>query len=95
MKASAVTIAALALAACQTTPPEPIVRTVEVHIPVAVPCDTSDLGPRPAYPDTEERLESTDNIFAGVAILKAGRALRIRRELELEAALAACAGPVE
>ena len=86
----------LSLAACQTPAArEPVVRDVEVRIPVPTPCDTSGVPASPDYPDTNERLSGIDNIFAGVAILKAGRELRIKRIAELEAALGACSAPIE
>lgn len=45
------------------------------------------------YYDTDEALAATDSIFSGVQLLKAGRALRIAREAELNAVLRACSDP--
>ncbi|OGT54672.1 MAG: hypothetical protein A3E01_09990 [Gammaproteobacteria bacterium RIFCSPHIGHO2_12_FULL_63_22] len=83
----------LVLAACATDrpAPEPIVRTVEVKVPVQVPC-RPELGEEPAYPDTDEALAMAPDIFVGVQLLKSGRGLRIQRDREKTAALAGCAG---
>lgn len=40
---------AAALSACATTDPEPIIRIVEVKVPVAVSCVPDNLPPRPTY----------------------------------------------
>lgn len=85
-------LVALFLTACgTTTPPEPVIRTITVNVPVPVKC-APNIGPGPDYPDTDEALASVPDIFQGVAILKAGRILRIPRERELLAALKGCAG---
>lgn len=84
-------IAALALASCRTAPtPEPIVRTVEVRVPVAVACVPT-LSAKPTYPDTDAALKAAPDIFEAVRLLLAGRELRRPRESELEAALLGCA----
>lgn len=84
----------LALSACATgprTPPEPIVRTVEVKVPVVAPCPAlATLGAAPAYPDTEAALTAAPNLFERVKLLLAGRVLRVQRELALTAAVGAC-----
>ncbi len=87
----------LLLTACATTPPEPVVRTVEVRIPFDDPaCAREALARMNAeqvvYPDTDEALRNAPNVFAGVQLLSAGRLLRIAREAAWRAAVEACAG---
>jgi len=80
---------------CATTP-EPTIRTVEVKVPVPVPCKV-DVGPEPAYPDTDEALRRRDgetptaHVVRTTPLLVAGRMLRIARDIEKSAALEACA----
>lgn len=88
--------AAFALAGCgahiQQPPPEPIVRTVEVRVPVPVRCQAlEELGPEPAYPDTPEAIHQADNLFTRVSLLLQGRALRIARQAQYAAAVRSCA----
>jgi hypothetical protein len=83
-------IIACGLSACATpAPPEPIVRTVEVKVPIPIRC-TPSLSPAPAYPDSDTAIASTLDIFQLGQMYRAGRALRIAREAELEAALRGC-----
>lgn len=93
MKRTCALLALVALSACTTTPtPEPVIRTVEVQVPVPQPCDAaSRLGPPPAYPDSDEALRSAADIFMQTQLLLAGRALRIARNDGLEAAVRTCA----
>lgn len=73
-------------------PPEPVIRTVEVKVPVAVPCKALDqLGPsEPAYPDTDNALTSAANIFERVKLLLQGRAQRSARLEQYHAAKGSC-----
>lgn len=72
--------------------PEPQIRTVEVQVPVSVPCQASQrLGNPPTYPDTDEALRTAQTLFAQVQLLLAGRVLRIARNDALEAAVQTCA----
>lgn len=88
---------ALALAGCSTAhlpPPEPIIRTVEVQVPVDNPeCPRkalAELG-NPAYPDTDDALRMAADLFERVKLLLAGRELREAREAVVIGALAECA----
>jgi len=90
--------AAFALAGCATTqapPPEPIVRMVEVKVPVDDPAcpraAVAELGTAPAYPDTDGALRMAADLFERVKLLLAGRELREAREAALIGALAECA----
>ena len=85
-------LALTALAACAGGAlPEPVVRTVEVQVPVPQPCDAADrLGPPPVYPDGDEALRVAPDLFEQVRLLVAGRLLRIARGEALEEALRAC-----
>ena len=87
---SALVAVLVAMGGCATTQtPEPIVRTVEVRVPVAVPC-AADPGPAPAYPDTPSALRGAVDLFERTKLLLAGRELRIAREAKLTAALRGC-----
>lgn len=88
MKA-AIIACALFLGACASTPPEPVVKTQRVDVPVVVSCKP-DIGSEPAYPDTPQTITTAPDIFVRVQLLLAGRLARIQREAELTAALAAC-----
>lgn len=85
------------LAACQTAQaPEPVIRTVEVRVPVDDPrCAREALArlrqESPAYPDTDEALRGVATAFEGTQLLVAGRLLRIAREAALVGAIEACA----
>lgn len=84
----------LGVTGCATAPPpEPIVKTViqTVSVPTPVKCRPA-IGPDPAYPDADKALAGVTDVFDGVRLLMAGRALRIAREGELKAALQGCAG---
>lgn len=88
----------MVLAACSTTgraPPEPIIRTVEIKVPVDDPAcaraAVESLGAAPAYPDTPEAIQAAPNLFERVKLLLAGRAMRKAREEALADALKACA----
>ncbi len=81
---------ALVLSACASAPPrEPVVRTVTVSVPIAIPC-RPDLDAAPAYPDTAKALKEAADLFERVKILLAGRELRIARVAAVEGALKAC-----
>ena len=82
---------AAALAACASTPSVvPPVTVQPVSVPVPVRC-VPDLGPEPDYPDTDAALAGAPDLFSQVRLLVAGRALRIARDAQKTAALAACA----
>lgn len=68
----------LALTACST-------KTVEVRIPVPVPCITETIQ-EPTYPIVTEEA----GIFERVKVLLAERELRRGYEIKLRAALSAC-----
>jgi hypothetical protein len=93
LRSAPAAMAALALlAGCASAPPAPAplqVRTVEAPIPVRC---RPDLGPEPDYPDTDQALRAAPDLFARVRLLLAGRLLRIARDQQKSAALAACAG---
>lgn len=91
-----VLIAAVSLlAACSTTPktrPEPVVRTVEVQVPVPVSCPVTEPA-EVAYPDSRTAIRSAPNIAERARLYAAGRPLREATEAELRAALRACLTP--
>jgi hypothetical protein len=82
-------LAALVLLAACASPRERAVSTVEVRVPVAIPCDPK-AGPAPAYPDTDQALKEAPGLFERVRLLLAGRELRRAREAELEAGIRGC-----
>jgi hypothetical protein len=88
-----VTIAAGAalITGCGTTAPrEPIVRTIEVLVPVTVPCVPDTLAAAPTYSDTDEALRAAEDAAARFVLLVTGRDERTARLGELEAAVSAC-----
>lgn len=92
MKAVAAIAACALLSACQSTvPAEPRIEIQTVKVPVATSCKPN-LGPDPVYPDTDAALQAAPNLFEKAKLVMAGRLLRIQREIELRAALAACMG---
>ena len=87
-------IACLLVAACARPPaPDPVVRTVEVAVPVATPCRPN-IGPPPTYADAPEALRQAADIFEAMKLRIAGREQRQAREAVLQAALDGCAGEV-
>lgn len=70
----------------------PVPKEVDVPVPTPVYC-TPNLGPEPAYPDTDEALKAAPNIFEAAKLLVEGRLMRIQRDTEKSAALKACSGP--
>lgn len=80
--------AAVGLSACQSVPEQPRVRTVEVKVPVAVPCLPPELPKRPAIaaPAALRALDDYDLVLE----LAAERDELIGYTAELEAVLKAC-----
>jgi hypothetical protein len=72
-------------------PPDPKIEVKTIDTPVAVQC-RPDLGPEPAYPDTDAALRAAPDLFHRVQRLVAGRLMRIGRDAQKTAALAQCAG---
>jgi len=83
---------ALALPACTTTaPPEPVVRTIEVRVPVAVPCVPDGVSEPPEYVDSREALlASRDDPALAYALVQAGRDQRDARLALLEPVVRGC-----
>lgn len=84
------------LAACSTQTPEPIIRTVEIRVPVDDPrCAREALArlrsEQPDFPDTDQALRNAESAFRGTQLLLAGRLLRIARLAAFEDAMEACA----
>lgn len=87
-------LAGAMLAGCATTTPtEPVVRTVEVKIPVPVSCVPKELSPEPAYVDTDAALKSAAGPEDRFQLLAAGRIQRKQRSAETEPVLRACRAP--
>jgi hypothetical protein len=91
-----IAIIALALAGCAGRTPEPVIRTVEVKVPVDDPAcaraAVKRLGPAPVYPDNPEAIRNASGLFERVQLLLASREMRKAREAALKVALEACAG---
>jgi hypothetical protein len=81
----------LLLAACATAPPEPRVEFKEVQVPVPVRC-APQLGARPDYPDTDDKLRAAPSADARYHAMATARPLHYAREEELEGALKGCTG---
>lgn len=87
-------LAALPLAACQTTPDEPSepqIRTVEVVVNKPVPCPAlAELGPEPLYADSDEAIAAANGIGELSQLYRIGRAQRQARLMTYVAVAAAC-----
>lgn len=83
-------LVALALAGCKTvSTPEPVIRTVEVKVPVAVPCRPK-LPPEPVYAADVAPLDQ--NIFEQAKTLLVDREQRKERAAIEKAAREGCSG---
>jgi hypothetical protein len=76
---------AVCLGGCATSAP------AQVIIPVAVQCKP-DLGPEPAYADSDAAIAAETDPEKIVKLLLEGREQRIQRDREKTAALKGCAG---
>lgn len=101
MKSITTLALALTLAGCGAgtlPPPEPIIQTIEVEVPVDNPecartAEAEVVASAPDFPDSDERLREAPNLFERVKLLLAGRELRMDYERRLEDAIRACAAP--
>lgn len=93
MRALALLPLLILAAACSTVPREPRVVTVEVKVPVPVPCVPKSLRPKPTYPDTDEAILATAGPGDLLHLLAAGRLLRKQREAEVEPVIEVCRRP--
>jgi hypothetical protein len=96
--------AATALAACATRPaptpaaqqptaraaPAPPPRIVRQFVPRPVKCVPDDLGPPPAYPDSDTALRDAGGAADRYQLLAAGRILRQQRLQRLEEVVKRC-----
>lgn len=82
-------ILVLFVAGCASQPQEPVVKTVTVNVPVAVPC-LKDIGPEPVYSDTDAALKAAPDLFTRVKLLLAGRLQRMDRDAVRAAADLGC-----
>lgn len=80
-------IGALVLAGCATKPAQPRVETLEVKLPVSVPCAPT-LPPKPAY--AADAVDLGADLFALVQALLIDREQRKEREAVLEGAIDGC-----
>lgn len=82
-----------ACAACSTTkaaPSEPIVRVVEVKVPVQRSCVPEALGGPPQYVDSDAALRAAAGPEDRYQLVYAGRKQRIARAGEVEPVIAGC-----
>lgn len=82
----------LCLGACASpAPPEPIIQTVEVRVPVPVSCVPDDFDREPPdYPDMDAALIGAEDAAERYNLLWAGRGVRQAREVELMGVLEGC-----
>ena len=82
----------LGLAACagKTPPPEPIIQTVEVQVPVPQPCVPKTLGGVPTYVDSDAALKNAKDGAERYRLVYAGRLQRIARLGEVEPVIKSC-----
>ncbi|HEX3699349.1 MAG TPA: hypothetical protein VHV27_01620 [Phenylobacterium sp.] len=71
-------------------PAAPAPRVVRLHAPKPVRCVPQDLGPPPAYPDSEAALRDADGAADRYQLLAAGRILRAERLAKLEEVVRRC-----
>ena len=80
-----------ACTACtHTAPPEPVVRTVEIKVPVPVTCVPASLGEPTGYVDTDEALKSAAGPEDLFQLLAAGRIQRNQRLARVEPVIKGC-----
>jgi hypothetical protein len=85
-RAALASCAALTLTACATTP-EPVIRTVEVFVPVPVSCVPEDFPGAPEYPDPESAVGDRADWLA--LLVSADKLRRVRVE-DLEDVVRRC-----
>lgn len=88
----AITSMSAVLSGCGTTkaPPEPVIRTVEVKVPVAIACVPLGLAEPPAYVDTDAALKSAAGPEDRFQLLAAGRIQRAQRLAQVEPVIKGC-----
>lgn len=70
--------------------PAPSQKVVRVIVPKAVKCVPDDLGPPPAYPDSDSALLQAGGAADRYQLMAAGRILRQQRLQRLEDAVRRC-----
>lgn len=70
--------------------PPPATKLVRVYVPKPVRCVPEDLGPPPAYPDSDQALRDAGGAADRYQLLAAGRLLREQRLQKLEEAVRRC-----
>lgn len=82
-----------ACAACstaKTAPPEPVVKIVEVKVPVSRSCVPKALGAPPSYVDSDAALRKAAGLEDRYQLLYAGRKQRVARAGEVEPVINGC-----
>lgn len=82
--------ACAACASTKTAPPEPVVKIVEVKVPVARSCVPKTLGAPPRYVDTDAALRGAAGPEDRYQLLYAGRKQRVARAGEVEPVITGC-----
>lgn len=70
--------------------PPPATKVVRVMVPKPVKCVPDDLGPAPAYPDSDSALRDAGGAADRYQLLAAGRLLREQRLQKLEDVVRRC-----
>lgn len=83
----------LTAGSCATTTPPPIIRTVEVKVPVAVSCVPAALGEEPAYVDSDQALVTAAGPEDRFQLLAAGRLQRNGWLAQVRPVLRGCRTP--
>jgi hypothetical protein len=68
----------------------PLEKVVKVRVPTPLKCVPEDLGPAPAYPDTDQALRAAGGAADRYQLLAAGRLLRDDRLAKLEEVVKKC-----
>lgn len=90
----AVPLLGIVLVACGTTgqppKPQPVIKTVEVLVPVAKSCVPKNLAAPPVYVDSDEALKAAKGPAERYLLMAAGRLQRIARLGEVEPTIEIC-----
>lgn len=90
-------LVAITLAGCSSmgTPPEPEIQIQKVVVEKPVSCVPNNVGPPPAYPDTDEALLGAADASVRYMLMSAGRLLRVARLGEVEPVVETCRGAAD
>ena len=92
MKWFAVFLAAALLSGCATMPPDPVIVTKTVNVPVAVKCAPNPPPVKPDFAAMDAAIKAAPDIFETAKLIAIRELAHVGYEGEQEAALAGCTG---